>query len=101
MGKFLITTKNTQTKKTMENNPKNPSKVRLQVETFAETCQIISKILNISIPEAQKYFFLFDKINPTVKNCLYYLSELEDQDLKISAAFSLEFLVNFKKSPFE
>ena len=66
-----------------------------------ELCQIISKVFNVSELEAAQHYFLFEKMSPTIKNCLYYLSKIEDEDLQISASLSLEFLFNFRKSPFE
>ncbi|NBV05821.1 MAG: hypothetical protein EBS06_01110 [Proteobacteria bacterium] len=67
---------------------------------FTELCQTLSKIFNTTSLEIQEHLSLFIKIDPTIKNCLYYLSQIEEDDLKISAALSLEFLVKFKKSPF-
>ena len=67
----------------------------------AELCQVLAKIFRASPEEIEKHLHLFNKIDPLVMNSLYYLSKIEDDDTKISAALSLEFLVNFKKSPFD
>jgi hypothetical protein len=76
-------------------------KNHIQTSPKEELCQIISKVFNISELEAAQHYFLFEKISPTIKNCLYYLSKIEDEELQLSASLSLEFLVNFRKSPFE
>lgn len=62
-----------------------------------DLCQILSKILQISEEEVRTNLHLFEKIDDNTRNCLYYLSEINDQNLKISAALSLEFLAKFKK----
>ena len=67
----------------------------------AEFYKALSKIFNISSLEVREHFSLFSKTDPLIKNCLYYLSQLEDDDLKISATLSMEFLVKFKESPFK
>ncbi len=65
-----------------------------------EICQTVSKLLNISPLEAREHLSLFAEMDPLIKNCLYYLSQIEDDDLKISAALGMEFLVKFKQPPF-
>ena len=67
----------------------------------SELCKIIAKIFLISEKEIEKHIHLFNKSDPLIRNCLYYLSKIENDSDKITAALSLEFLVNFKKSPFE
>lgn len=66
----------------------------------AELSQVISKIFNISQVEVHEHFPLFAKIDPVMKNCLYYLAQIEDDNLKTSTALSLEFITKFKQSPF-
>ena len=56
---------------------------------------------NISVNEASQHSSLFTKIDPTIKNCLYYLAQISDEDIKTSAFLSLEFLIKYKQSPFE
>ncbi len=69
-------------------------------QELAELCQIFSKLLNVSDIEIQEHLSLFIKVDPTIKNCLYYLSKIEDDNLKNSAAIGMQYLVNFKQSPF-
>jgi hypothetical protein len=69
-------------------------------QELAELCQTMSKLLNISSLEVREHLSLFIKIHPAIRNCLYYLSQIEDDDLKTSAALSLEFMLKFKQSPF-
>ncbi len=64
-----------------------------------ELCQTISRILNIPEEKVERYHFLFNEINQNFKNSLYYLSQIEEEDLKISASFCLEFLAKYKKYP--
>lgn len=64
-----------------------------------ELCITLSKILNIPEEKVRRYHFLFREIDPNIKNSLYYLSQIEDDDLKISASFCLEFLAKYKKYP--
>ncbi len=70
-------------------------------QDLAELCQTISKILNISSLEVREHLSLFIKIHPSIRNCLYYLSQIEDDDLKTSAALGIEYMVKFKQSPFQ
>jgi len=67
---------------------------------LAELSQSLSKIFKVSSLEIREHLSLFLKVDPAIKNCLYYLSQIEDDELKTSAALSLEFLVKFKHSPF-
>lgn len=67
---------------------------------MAELCQSLAKIFNISSLEVREHLSLFVKVDPTIKNCLYYLSQIDDEDVKTTAALSLEYLTKFKKSPF-
>jgi hypothetical protein len=67
---------------------------------IAELCQTIAKIFNVSTLEVREHLSLFSKIDPLTRNCLYYLSQIKDDDLKISATLSMEFLVKFKQPPF-
>lgn len=64
-----------------------------------ELCQTLSKILNIPEEKVARYHFLFREIDSNIKNSLHYLSQIEDDDLKISASFCLEFLAKYKKYP--
>jgi hypothetical protein len=64
-----------------------------------EFCQSLSRIFNISVEEVRKYSFLFNEVENNIKNCLYHLSQIEEEDIRISAAFCLEYLVKFKESP--
>ena len=66
-----------------------------------ETSQALSKLLNIPESEVTKNSHLFSRINPHVKNCLNYLSKIENDDVRISAAFSLDYLIHFKESAFD
>lgn len=66
----------------------------------AELCQTLAKLLNVSSLEIREHLSLFIKIDPAIRNCLYYLAQIEDDELKTSAALSIEFLVNFKQHPF-
>ena len=65
----------------------------------AELRQTLSEIFNISSKKIDKNLDLFIKLDPTIRNCLYYLSQIKEDDLKISAALDLEFLATLKKSP--
>ncbi len=65
-----------------------------------ELYQVMAKVLNITDIEVREHASLFIKIDPSIRNCLYYLSQIEDEDLKTTAALSIEFLVKFKQSPF-
>lgn len=65
-----------------------------------ELCQTIAKLLNITAAEARDNLSLFIKIDPLIRNCLYYLAQIEDDELKTSAALGIEFLVKFKQHPF-
>ncbi len=69
-------------------------------QDLAEICQIFSNLLKVSTLEIREHLSLFIKVDPTIKNCLYYLSKIEDDDLKNSATMGMQYLVNFKKSPF-
>ena len=64
-----------------------------------ELCQTLSRILNIPEKKVERYHFLFNEIDQNFKNSLYYLSQIEEEDLKISASFCLEFLAKYKKHP--
>jgi hypothetical protein len=64
-----------------------------------ELCQTLSKILNIPEEKVARYYFLFREIDSNIKNSLHYLSQIEEEDLKISASFCLEFLAKYKKYP--
>jgi len=66
-----------------------------------EAVRIIAQVFNISETEAEKHRDLFSNINPYVKNCLNYLSKIDNDNIRISAAFSLDYLVTFKESAFE
>lgn len=66
----------------------------------AEFSQTLAKIFNISPSEIKEHLTLFTKVDPMIRNCLYYLSQIEDDELKASATLSIEFLVKFKQSPF-
>lgn len=63
--------------------------------------RIITQVFNISETEAEKHLDLFSNINPYIKNCLNCLSKIDSDNLRISAAFSLDYLVNFKESAFD
>ncbi len=62
-----------------------------------EFCYTLAKIFNVPENEVKDNFYLFEKIDNNFRNCLYYLSQIEELDLKISASLSLEFLVKFKE----
>jgi hypothetical protein len=65
-----------------------------------EITPILAKIFNLSEDEIVKHSHLFLRINPYVKNCLNYLSKIEDDNMRISAAYSLDYLLHFKESVF-
>lgn len=67
---------------------------------LVELCQTMTKLLNISSLEVLEHLSLFLKIDPAIKNCLYYLAQIDDDELKTSAALGIEFLVKFKQQPF-
>ncbi len=67
---------------------------------LAELSQALAKIFNVSSLEIREHLSLFIKIDPAIKNCLYYLSQIKDDNLKTSAALAIEYLVKFKQSPF-
>ncbi len=67
----------------------------------SEAVRIIAQVFNISESEAEKHRDLFSNINPYVRNCLNYLSKIDNDNIRISAAFSLDYLITFKESAFE
>ncbi len=66
-----------------------------------ETSQALAKLLNVPESEVVKNHHLFEKINPHIKNCLNYLSKIDNDDIRISAAYSLDYLIHFKESAFD
>lgn len=67
----------------------------IKTTTDSELCEIITKILNISRREVIQNIDLFRKINYYTLNSLYYLSKFENDQDKITALYSLEFVYNF------
>ena len=84
----------TNTSHTMTNNNE-------EIYFSKETSQILAKLLNVPESEIIKNYHLFSRINPYIKNCLNYLSKLETDDVRISAAYSLDYLIHFKESAFD
>ncbi len=72
-------------------------------DTYApqEASRIISKIFNVDESEAQKHLQLFSNINPHIKNCLDRLAKIDSDNIRVSAAFSLEYLITYKESAFD
>ncbi len=80
----------------MQNNKiKLPN--HLETQFNSEICEIMAKILNISDQEIMIHINLFQKINRYTLNCLYYLGKLENDQDKITALYSLEFVCHFNK----
>lgn len=75
----------------------NNKKIQL---SDSETCQIITKILNISEEEFYKNIHLFYTINNHILNCLYYLSKMQNDQDRINAKYALEFVYKFDQNPF-
>ena len=66
-----------------------------------EASKIISKLFNVDEAEAQKHVELFSNINPHIKNCLARLAKIDNDENRLSAAFSLQYIVSFKESAFD
>jgi hypothetical protein len=78
---------------------KNPQKLTKNSGDLpdSEICEIMTNILNIPRQEVEKNIRLFKKTNHYILNCLYYLSQMESDQDKITAVHSLEFVYNFNK----
>ncbi len=61
----------------------------------SDLCNVMSKILNIPSKDIEKHIHLFRKIHQHTLNSLYYLGKLKNDQDKISALYSLEFVCNF------
>lgn len=92
----------------VEENSKNPisicknqKKIKLftksQSQINLEICEVMTKILNISDQMIINNIDLFSNINPYILNCLYYLGKLQNDQDKITALYSLEFVFYCKK----
>lgn len=66
-----------------------------------KTIRSLAKILKIEESQVEKHKELFHRIDPYTAQSLEYLAEISSEDLKLSAALSLNYLVNYKESAFE
>lgn len=75
-------------------------KPNFQKISSEQNCKTFQKIFNLNEEEARTYVFLFDRADQTIKNSLHYLAKMDD-DLKLIANYSLEYITIFKKSIFD
>jgi hypothetical protein len=68
-----------------------------QPQINLEICEVMTKILNVSDQIVINNIDLFNNINPYILNCLYYLGKLQNDQDKITALYSLEFVFYYKK----
>lgn len=66
-----------------------------------KTIKSLAKIFNISESEVRKNKHLFCNIEPYIAQSIEYLSEIDSDNLKLSAALSLNYLINYNESAFE
>ena len=65
--------------------------------TSEELVAAISKLLNIEEQKVLDNMELFSNINIYIKNIIYYLSQMKNEQMLIDASHAVEFLLNFHK----
>ena len=55
----------------------------------------LAKIFNIEQQKILDNIGLFSNINPYVKNIIYYMAQIQNQQKLISASYAMEFLLNY------
>ncbi len=65
------------------------------------SCKALAKLLKIDEAQIKENKHLFYRIDPYTAQCFEYLSQISSDDLKISAALSLNYLINYKESAFD
>lgn len=76
-----------------------PDTYSLDQVTQEEIIEALSKIFKIDKEKLLSNTDLFSNMSPYIKNVMYYLAQMKDEQMLISASNSMEFVLNFNRSP--